>query len=230
MNDYENAIVFKEGFKYTDSDEFAGGVELINPYFNAMFIRKGEDVTDAMMMCWLYDHERAFRQYCKKFNTVVQAGGFNGLYPKLLSNLFKTVYTFEPDPINFYCVVRNNQNPNVLKFNAALGNERELISLTTPPSTNPGMFSVYKSEMHMNVIPTLRVDDLGLQSCDLLMLDVESYELNALKGARETIDKFKPVICLEGNNQQIENYLAGFGYTQKEYLRYASDTLYTVGD
>lgn len=230
MSDYDKAIVKKVGFKYTDGDEFAGGVILNNPYFNEMYVRDGEDVTDAMMMCWLYDHEKAFKKYCKNFNTVVQAGGFNGLYAKLLSNVFETVYTFEPDPVNFHCVVMNNQNPNVMKYNAALGNDRSLISLTVPPKTNPGMFSVYKSTMHRNIIPTLRIDDLGLESCDLLMLDVEGYEAQALLGARETLDKFKPVVCLESDNQNIENFLAGFGYTKKEYLRYASDTVYTVGN
>lgn len=230
MNSFSDRIEVKTGFKYTDDDEFAGGVELNNPYFNQMYIRKGENVTDAMMMCWLYDHEKAFRKYCKRFETVVQAGGFNGLYPKLLSNMFKTVYTFEPDPLNFHCVVMNNQNENVFKYNAALGDDRKLVNLTVPPPSNPGMFSVYESTMHKNTIPQLRIDDLGLIDCDLIMLDVEGHELPALKGGFDTIENFKPVICLESSNDQIESFLAKLGYSKKEYLRYASDTVFTFGD
>jgi hypothetical protein len=46
-------------------------------------------------------------------------------------------------------------------------------------------------------IPTMRIDDLALPRCDLIYLDVEGEELNALKGAMETIERCKPVIVYE---------------------------------
>jgi hypothetical protein len=46
-------------------------------------------------------------------------------------------------------------------------------------------------------IPILRVDDLALPHCDLMMLDLEGYELFALKGALNTITRCKPVIVME---------------------------------
>ena len=48
-------------------------------------------------------------------------------------------------------------------------------------------------------IPTLRVDDLGLKVCDLLYLDIEGYELFALRGSAETIRRCRPVIACEVN-------------------------------
>jgi len=43
----------------------------------------------------------------------------------------------------------------------------------------------------------LMLDQLELDACGLIQLDVEFYELNVLRGALKTIEKFKPVITCE---------------------------------
>jgi hypothetical protein len=59
-------------------------------------------------------------------------------------------------------------------------------------------------------IPTIRIDDLNLTDCNLMQLDVEGYELNALLGAAKTIDKFKPVLCVEFCEKWLNRYSANF--------------------
>jgi Methyltransferase FkbM domain len=51
------------------------------------------------------------------------------------------------------------------------------------------------------------------------MLDVENYERQVIDGALKTIEKFKPVICIEksflpANDIAIEQKLAAFGYSR----------------
>ena len=69
------------------------------------------------------------------------------------------------------------------------------------------------------VIP---IDSLPLSSCDLIQLDIEGYELEALKGAKETIEKFNPVIVVElkelphapRKHKQCARYLNSLGYKE----------------
>lgn len=148
-------------------------------------------------------------------NVVVQAGGNMGMYPRLLAEIFKTVYTFEPDSLNFHCLVANCQRENIIKMNAALGFDHQLV--TVQPSwadweINYGVRSVVP--MKNSIVPTFRIDDLGLTECNLIMLDVEGYELNVLKGAINTLEKFKPVVFAEFGDSCI-SYMEAFGYIPK---------------
>ena len=124
----------------------------------------------------------------------VQAGGAMGVWAKRMSQVFQDVYTFEPNPQSFYCTSFNNPEENVHAYNAALGNERKMIKVGTPGNEiNYGANRVVGD----GPVPTLRVDDLGLNRCDLLMLDIEGFELFALQGAFETIKAHGPLIVLE---------------------------------
>ena len=126
---------------------------------------------------------------------VVQAGAAMGIWAKKLAKEFDAVYTFEPHPQNFRAAVLNLlDEENVIIQQAALGNENTLVNIDFPEHPeNHGGFRVVGS----GNVPTVRIDDLGLEACDLLYLDIEGAEWNALKGATDTIRKFHPVIVIE---------------------------------
>lgn len=164
---------------------------------------------------WEHGHKEKILNYVPDYKrkVVVQAGGNMGMYPRLLSDIFESVYTFEPDPVNFHCLVANCQRDNIIKMNAALGYKHEMVSISVERfvdwDTNYGVRDVVKKDN--SHIPTFMIDDLDLKYCDLIMLDVEGYELNILKGAVKTIEKFKPVIFAEYAEPCIP-YLQSFGY------------------
>ena len=139
---------------------------------------------------------------CIKKNVMVQAGGNCGLTIKPFASVFKHVYTFEPDPVNFLCLTLNVDSPNVYKFQCCLGDEHKTIKLDNYFATDSGAYFVNGD----GIIPTLLIDDLNLTECDLIMLDVEGYELHALNGAIETIKKYEPVICIEHAACWLERY------------------------
>lgn len=162
---------------------------------------------------WEQSHKQAYLKHCKKFDVCVQAGGNQGLYPRLFANVFKTVYTFEPDMYNFHCLVNNCQMDNIVKMNACLGNENKMVRFNGDPgSTNSGTFSISTSA-EAGIIPMLMLDTLNLQDCDLIQLDIERFEKSALEGAIETIKKFKPVIACECGDGGV---LSQFGYVAIE--------------
>ena len=167
---------------------------------------------------------------------VVQAGGNCGFYVKQYANLFNLVYTFEPEPLNFLCLNLNVTERNVIKLQACLGDKHELVGLGNYLNDS-GSTHVKNEKSEQSVVPTLTIDDLNLESCDLIHLDIEGYELFALKGAVETIKKFKPVIAFEFhdawagryqyNKSTIENFVIDLGYSLKAIEQ--GDMVYTHG-
>jgi len=167
---------------------------------------------------WVKDHEH-FMSQVKSFNTVVQAGGNCGMYPRFYSNYFKNVYTFEPNPLNFYCLDINCQGDNFHKFEGGLGNTTDKLTVTNYNTINVGAHTIRNIPGDVQMY---RIDDLNLTSCDLIHLDVEGYEPQALKGSIETIEKFNPVVIVE--NGRGGDILKDLGYTM--HIKTIMDRVY----
>jgi FkbM family methyltransferase len=166
---------------------------------------------------WEWHHKKHILEYCKEFNVVVQAGGCLGMYPRLLADMFKTVYTFEPDPINFYVLNLNTPYDNIIKTQAAVGAEDGFCSSIHRCATNAGMHQI---ENNAGVIPIIAIDNLNLPELDLLFLDLEGYEFPALTGAYETVFEFKPTLIMERPNQEVLDMIESMGYKQVAESRY----------
>ena len=77
------------------------------------------------------------------------------------------------------------------------------------------------------------IDDLvkscGLKKINFIKMDIEGCEFSALKGAKKTLKKFKPIICLESDVRsfkRINNLLKKFSY--QAYLFNNNGTLFRV--
>jgi FkbM family methyltransferase len=159
---------------------------------------------------------------CRKRNTVVQAGGNCGVWPKHLATYFDIVYTFEPDAVNYGALVRNVPEVNVVKKWAALGEDQYGICKVNDYSAdNFGakfIQQVPDCKDDTVVVPIMTVDELALPSLDLLVLDIEGYETAALRGAADSILQFKPVVMFEDKHserygfQKPEDYLTTLNY------------------
>lgn len=186
----------------------------------------------AVVFDWLPDLDQAVA-VCEKFDVAVQAGGNCGVWPKKLAEKFKAVYTFEPEPQNFTCLAYNCPQSNIVKFQAALGLKRKMVSMAYEHGPR-NMGAVYVDGG--GNIPVLKIDDLCLPACDLIQLDLEGYDLEALMGGYGTIARFKPVIMAEdkglsrryGVEQgEIERYLKPLGY--KVRARPHRDIIFSTG-
>jgi FkbM family methyltransferase len=147
---------------------------------------------------------------CQNFRVVIQAGGHQGMYPRLLSDMFQIVYTFEPNPLNFHCLVNNCQKENIIKIQAALGEKVNWVK-NLFPMDNLGMNKVEQG----GAVPMLTIDTFTFEQVDLIWLDVESSEFAALKGAKKTIKKWKPVIAIENETPEISAFLEAIHYKVK---------------
>lgn len=170
----------------------------------------------------------------------VQAGGNLGIFPKYLARVFETVYTFEPDPAIFKVLCANAPEPNIVKFQAAVGDRRGLVGLAKVRRDGKPEIFAHEGITHVSgagVVPTLMIDDLALPVCDLLVVDIEGWELYALRGASQTITFCRPVIVVEVNKNSahygiapddVRDTITGLGYRLAG--RYHSDEVYVPAE
>lgn len=189
-----------------------------------MWISTDSGAWDGPKEDWEQSHLQTIKNLVTDWTNCVQAGGCQGMYPRLLSDLFENVYTFEPDPLSFHCLVNNCQKDNIFKINAALGSETGLARVERQTMSNVGCHTVTTTGECK--VPMLTIDSLKLPSCGLFQLDLERYEIHAIKGALETIERCKPVIQCENGDGSILDLLRPFGYEAVTTSR--ADTFYKV--
>jgi len=134
---------------------------------------------------------------CKHQNLCIQAGCNFGIFPHYLSQVFETVITTEPSPvINKYARENLSAYDNIVLldagFGASTGSCTEVFD-----STNCGATQLNTSKP--GEIELITIDSImcNYNFCDLIYLDIEGMEYQALQGAREIILKYKPVIVVE---------------------------------
>lgn len=149
-------------------------------------------------------------EHCRKFDLAVQAGGNMGVWALALAPKFGRVVTFEPDPRNFRALVHNTASAeNILALPCALGadgGEWCGLELSAREANNVGAYQVTKGA----TAPIVALDSFNLPALDLLYLDIEGFEMPAILGAMETIQKFRPVIAIEDKGlSERYGYLKG---------------------
>jgi FkbM family methyltransferase len=133
--------------------------------------------------------------FASRRGTVVQAGGNVGIWANYLADHFEQVITFEPAADNYVCLLRNTENKtNVSAWKAALGERIARCELDRDEKNCGAHQVVEDKDGHIDV---MTIDALSLSQCDAIILDIEGYELFALKGAEQTIHKHRPLIVCE---------------------------------
>lgn len=174
---------------------------------------------------------------------IVQAGGNMGWFTKIYAQQFERVYVFEPDHLNFLCLTLNNPERHVMKYQACIGDKRDLVSVTYREddrgknhiAAGQDLIKMSKKSIKEDKIPTLLIDDLNLDACSYIHLDIEGFEWFALNGAKDTIKKYLPIIAIEEAGHgarynkpfaEVESYLSQFGY--KVIDRYRHEVVFSV--
>jgi FkbM family methyltransferase len=153
---------------------------------------------------------------CKHHQVAIQAGGHAGFWPAKLAGHFRTVLTFEPEPMLFECLKRNLEGrDNVAFFNMALAEHEGTVMMR--PHQSAGSWRV-DAEGTVNVKATT-IDAMyrahHLRHCNAIFLDVEGFEVEVLRGAMQTIAAYKPVLHVEElprAKDQIRVHMRAIGY------------------
>lgn len=161
---------------------------------------------------------------CRKKEVCVQAGGHAGFWPKRLAKSFGMVFTFECEPILFECLKRNCWGiDNITRSSLALGDRIGQAKMR--PHVSAGGWRIDPEGTFP--VDVITIDDLGLSDCDAIFLDIEGYEVEALCGAKATIDNFRPVLHVEElprSREAIQRHMKKIGY--REQARVHGDCIY----
>jgi FkbM family methyltransferase len=151
------------------------------------------------------DHiESDIMPHIPRTRCVVQAGGAAGVWPRKFAEYFSEVYTFEPNPELQACFARNIENfreaDRICLNTHALWNEPTWGDLVPYEPDNMGAW--YFKPEEDGPIYADTIDSYDLHEVDLIQLDIEGAEYEALLGARDTIKRCKPMICVEAKMTQ----------------------------
>jgi FkbM family methyltransferase len=135
---------------------------------------------------------------------VVDAGAHYGLYTMLASRLVGNgmVLSFEPHPENYRGLLTNlrlNGIENVRTFEEALGDYDGKVMLCQPFSMSttwstgrPGSSCMEVRQRRLDSV----VAELGIGRLDLVKIDVEGGEESVIRGAEESIRRFRPRLTI----------------------------------
>lgn len=140
-------------------------------------------------------HLRAALAWVSDFSLAVDGGAGIGTATRALLREFGCVHAFEPLPTNASEVGAHDR---LTLHPYALSDAPGPLWLV-PGLKNEGQWHVAEHGCDGTSVEAVRLDDIELPSCGLLKLDVEGYEMRALKGATVTIATHRPVIVVEEN-------------------------------
>ena len=147
---------------------------------------------------------------------MVHAGTFFGdMLPSFSRKCPGAVYAFEPVLESYVLAkqsVEQNRLTNVVLFNAALGSTLSVAHVNTTRQDGSHRGGASHVADAGQPTATLPIDALGLRNLAVLQLDVEGHEIEALEGARNTIESARPFILVEDNARQCAEYLSNLGY------------------
>jgi len=152
-----------------------------------------------------------------------------GLHSIYMAKMCKHVMAFEPQPLLFSVLVDNivaNQY-SILPIQKLVTNFDGELTMAIPKSydefPNPGGLGVVDSsfshpELVVREFPCSRLDSMALAKVGFIKIDVEGHEMEVLQGARNLLERDRPIMIIE---------LFG-GCDRREYAAQIEERIYAI--
>lgn len=153
-------------------------------------------------------------QFCAQRRTALDVGGHVGFWSYYLALAFEKVHAFEPNELFAQCFERNVRGEGVTLHRVALGDVQGGIALEVDPE-NTGATHVRPGVQ--GAIPMRRLDDFGFDEIDFVKVDVEGFERQVVEGARDTLQRCRPIMIVE--QKDFAGRYGGERYAAAELLQ-----------
>lgn len=213
-----------------------------SPWYGTISVlRNDAEMSEAIRRGALWERKlvRAFSQHVRSGSTVVDVGANLGCHTVMLAKLVGArgrVVAYEPQPLLASMVRTNTADlaAEVIVREAAVGAEAGTTRVSFPDyehSENPGGWSlpVGRAESKLKRVElgatsadvqVVRIDDdvcglgIDLAGIDLVKIDVEGMELEALAGANRLLQDARPTLFIEtrDHREAIDEMLGSLGY------------------
>ena len=139
----------------------------------------------------------------------VDVGANCGLYTRILAQLSKQVYAFEPSR-DMARLLRRTSAPNVTIHEIALSDQNGEGKLFIPQDASGSVHGLASLEPQIEAsgtfisslnVQTARLDTIVDADVAFVKIDVEGHELNVLNGATGLIDRCQPVFLVEAEDR-----------------------------
>lgn len=154
----------------------------------------------------------------------LQAGGNLGIWPKALATVFEQVFTCEPDAENYQKLCANAPEKNIHAYPYALGEVSGHVGIARARRDAKPWHEGCAHVSGSGDVPMVTIDEFALSVCDLIYLDLEGYELYALRGAIATLRRCRPVVAVE-----VNKHLAEYGVNPDDITAVMTGAGYSLG-
>ena len=169
-------------------------------------------------------------KFTNKRRIAIDVGANIGTYIVYLAKLYNTVYSFEPIP-SLANKLTASKLRNVYVYNVGLAQQNSKLELNIPYNNITGeplyAWSYFDAEYiersffkwESIIVDCRTLDSYHFNDVDFIKIDVEGYELNVLIGAKDTINKYKPILLIDipsrrKDRNNILDYLNDMKYSE----------------
>lgn len=159
---------------------------------------------------WQIDHLQRAMTHVTTFDIAIDGGAHVGTWTDEMAQHFKMVLAYEPCGPTFDCLIENTRFlPNVRCFELALGEEHAIMGMREDERYGTGGNTGGRYLSGEGSVYVAPLDELAGEwrgRVGFLKLDVEGYELFALKGARRILERDHPVVLIEEKHRMAHRY------------------------
>lgn len=174
-------------------------VVFANDYIGINIFLHGEyDSNGLLLFKHIFDHLNIdYRN-----SSLVDVGANIGNHSLFFGDLFKKIYSFEPNPTTYELLKINTENKNISTFNRGLGSKKDKLILFESLENNGGSSlhmdkSAHEGKTYTVDIDTLDNFDFSNELVSVIKIDVEGHEFDVLQGGKKLIDEMRPIIIFE---------------------------------
>ena len=145
---------------------------------------------------------------------IMDVGANIGIFSTLFNRIIPdtTVYSFEPSPKAYECLtetLRRNGVRTDRAFNFGIGEKSGTLNFYECDMLAGSCIVTQDDNKHLanTTIPVVPIDQFvkeqKLERLDFIKIDVEGFESEVLKGAKQTLARFKPRVFIEFNSYSL---------------------------
>ncbi len=185
-----------------------------------IFLNPSDHIQQMILWYGYYEKESilTWEHFIQTDSVIIDIGANIGYYTLIAAKKAANgwVHSFEPVTKNYEALQKNihlNHLTNVTTNAAGISADESLETYYISSGDNSGMSGLRPAENFSGFtekIKTITLDSYAetkkLSHIDIIKIDIEGNEMNALKGMKIILEKYSPVIFIELINEHLNNF------------------------